>query len=200
MDNTIQVDEKITDVPRVGITMALAKKMEKISWFGRGPHENYSDRKAGARFGKYESTVDDMFTPYILPQENGNRCDVTNLEIQGEKSALKFSSEKGFNFSIAKFSAHDYYNSRHTSELKKRDETILNIDYQQRGLGTNSCGPDTLDTYKLAAGTYQFDFSFEVIIIKDLDCPKECLINAVTTDSLVLIMGCRCQEECRKEK
>jgi beta-galactosidase len=135
------------DVPRLGITLALPPGFEHVRWFGRGPGENYSDRKISADVGLYENTVNELYVPYILPQEHGNHTDVRWLEIGNGKETLRFTGEPLFNFSASHFSADDLTVARHTIDLKPRGETILNLDLIQRGLGTASCGPAPLPQY-----------------------------------------------------
>ncbi|MBD3244057.1 MAG: DUF4981 domain-containing protein, partial [Chitinivibrionales bacterium] len=72
VENRISVDSRMPELPRVGVQLMLAPGSERLEWYGRGPHESYWDRKCGAAVGRYRSTVDEQFVPYILPQENGN--------------------------------------------------------------------------------------------------------------------------------
>ena len=104
-----------------------------------------------------------MFVPYIKPQENGNRCEVKWLRIEdGCDGAIEIESPDNFNFSIAHFNAKDYCNAEHINELERRNEVYLNIDCKHRGLGTNSCGPDTLPKYRFGGGRYSLSFSIEI--------------------------------------
>ncbi len=72
------------DLPRLGIQFAIPRSYDRVAWYGRGPHENYWDRQTSAPIGRYESTVSQWVTPYVRPQENGNRCDVRWLRITNE--------------------------------------------------------------------------------------------------------------------
>ena len=72
----MRVGDGITDMPRVGVSMALAPGLEQLDWYGRGPWENYTDRKASAMVGLYQSTVSEQYVPYIMPQEHGHKTDV----------------------------------------------------------------------------------------------------------------------------
>jgi beta-galactosidase len=144
----------LEDLPRFGVTMALSEGQEALRWFGRGPHENYADRKASARVGLFEATVTGLYVPYVMPQEYGNRTDVRWVEIGG----LRFTGEQPINFSASHFSADDLYRARHTTDLVARPETILNLDFKQRGLGTGSCGPDTAAPYLLSGRRHEFTY------------------------------------------
>jgi beta-galactosidase len=159
--NTIVADRRLPELPRVGVTMALPAGFEKVEWFGRGPHESYCDRKAGAAVGLYRGTVTEQYTPYIMPQEHGNKTDVRWLALAGTDGVgmlLAPLRPEHMECSVSHFTAGDLYRAYHTNELRARRETIVNLDYRQRGLGTGSCGPDTLPQYRLPAGSYRFDY------------------------------------------
>jgi beta-galactosidase len=148
-----------TDLPRFGVTMALPEGFEQARWFGRGPWENYSDRKASAEVGLYENTVDGLYVPYVMPQEHGNHTDVRWVEVtDGAGRGLRVSGEPLLNFSASHFTADDLYQARHTVDLVRRPETILNLDLAQRGLGTATCGPDTLPQYQLSGTEHRFTY------------------------------------------
>jgi beta-galactosidase len=155
----ISVHKSIDDVPRIGVRLVAAPGMELVQWFGRGPQESYWDRKAGCRVGRYATTVDDMYFPYVVPQENGNRTDVrwTALENREGPGLLVVCPEL-MEFSASHFSAEDLYAAYHTNELTRRDEVFLHLDLHQRGLGGASCGPDTLPQYRLGSGNYELSF------------------------------------------
>lgn len=157
--------EIMEDLPRIGITLAVPEGFEQVSWFGRGPWENYSDRKASANVGRYQSTVNGLDVPYVMPQENGNHTDVRWFEIQSEKAkeGLRFIGEPLLNFSASHFTANDFFRARHTTDLTPHPETIVNIDLAQRGLGTRSCGPDALPQYLLSGRKHQFTYRIQLV-------------------------------------
>ena len=66
----------LPNLPRIGLQMRLPEGLDRFAWYGRGPHESYSDRKERARVGVYRGTVQEQFVPYIMPQENGNKTEV----------------------------------------------------------------------------------------------------------------------------
>jgi len=157
--NRIDIPKELDDLPRVGIHMVLNPGYDKLVWFGKGPHENYCDRNTGSPVGCYKGTVGEQFVPYILPQENGNKTDTRWLILENKKgSGLLVTDMNGMEFSVGHFSADDLYKAYHTHELNPRKEVYLNLDLKQRGLGTGSCGPDTLPEYKIGAGTHRFGF------------------------------------------
>ncbi|NCD33359.1 MAG: beta-galactosidase subunit alpha [Spartobacteria bacterium] len=139
----------LDSIPRMGMQWPLAKGMEQVEWYGRGPQESYVDKKESARIGLYRQTVDNMLENYIVPQENGNHTETRWFTVSCEKAGIAFVSEQLFDFSAHHYTAQDITNATHTCELKRREETIVHIDVAQNGLGNGSCGPDLLDQYKL---------------------------------------------------
>jgi hypothetical protein len=143
-------------LPRIGLQMVLADGYDNFSWYGRGPHESYVDRKQGAKVGVYRGTVDEQYVPYVKPQENGNKTDVRWMALTNEAGlGLLVVGESGeedapwLNVSAHHFTTQDLTDATHTYELKRRDKVTLNLDYAQGGLGNGSCGPGVLPQYLL---------------------------------------------------
>ena len=123
-DGTIVVQHTASSLAlnllRVGLRMTLPTGLDQVSWYGRGFQETYCDRKTGAKIGRYEAKVAELETPYMRPQENGNRVDVRSVEIRREDgSGLCFKALAG---SVFEFSAHHYSlealeKARHQHEL-----------------------------------------------------------------------------------
>ena len=138
----------LPDLPRVGLQMGLTSKLDWFDWYGRGQHENYPDRKESAPVGIYHGKVEDQYIPYIRPQEYGNKCDVRWAAVTDLRGVgLLVVGMPLLNVSVHHYSDQDLTQARHTYELKRCDETILNLDWSQSGLGSNSCGPGPLDEY-----------------------------------------------------
>jgi beta-galactosidase len=146
-------------LPRVGLTMTLPESFTHLTWYGRGPHESYADRKESAAFGVYTSTVADQFIPYLKPQEHGNHTETRWLRLTDEKGAgLLVVADKLMDFSAHHYTAQDLTAATHTYDLHRRREVILNLDAQQGGLGNGSCGPGVLPQYMLLPGEFTFRF------------------------------------------
>ncbi len=156
--NKIELAEEISDVPRIGVVMQLEPGFEKIEWFGRGPHENYTDRHASARVGRFASAVADLYEPYIVPQEHGCRTDIRWFALSNGRLGVLLRGAQPLQVTASHYTASDLNEATHTYQLEPREETVLHVDLQQRGLGTRSCGPDTLDKYRLADQVYSFNY------------------------------------------
>jgi len=159
IDNRVECGDNLPPLPRVGLTLSLPASFEHFSWFGRGPHENYIDRNHSAPVGLYHSTVDEQYVPHILPQENGNKTEVRWLTVTNHNGiGLLATGVPLMEASVSHYSAQDLYQASHTCELVHREETILNLDHKQCGLGGASCGPGTLPQYLIQSGLFQFSF------------------------------------------
>ena len=165
-------DEKkeLPFMPRFGLQFTLPKGNEVVEYFGYGPHESYIDKHRSTRKSRYLTTVDAMFENYLKPQENGSHYNtdwavVTNNQGMG----LLFAADKSFSFNAAHYTAMDITHARHPHELKKREEIIVNIDYGMSGVGSNSCGPELLEQYRLSEKNINFSFRMKPVFKDELD-------------------------------
>ncbi|MFD1450895.1 beta-galactosidase subunit alpha [Oceanobacillus sojae] len=137
-------------IPRIGVELQLNKEMEHVKWYGRGEGESYVDSKQANLFGVYQSTVDDMFTNYVKPQENGNHTDTTWMRLSDKQGTAFMASavEEKFDFGASFYDIEDLETAKHTIDLQKSDYIHLHLDYKQNGLGSNSCGQNQLKKYR----------------------------------------------------
>jgi len=166
MDNSLVPFGPLPLLPRIGVAIHLARDWEGLRWLGRGPWENYSDRKTSADLGVWSNTVTGQYVPYVRPQENGNKEDVRWLELTDASGhGLRISAaENPFSFSALHFTANDLTAVRHNYELKPRPEIILSLDAKQSGLGNSSCGPGVLEEYAVSPlQTYRLHLRLEPV-------------------------------------
>jgi len=162
--NRFRVPKELADLPRVGVSMTVDSAYEALSWLGLGPYETYCDRRAAGCVGRFESTVSEQYVPYVVPQEHGNHCDTRWVELRdGNGAGMRVEATSRdadalFQFSASHFTAADLTAATHTYQLTPRKEITLNVDLLQRGLGTASCGPDTLERYRIPAGVHELAF------------------------------------------
>ena len=158
------IPEDFPSMPRIGVSANLDKAFETYEYFGRGPHENYTDRSSSAEVGLYKSDVRSNFEKnYALPQENGNRTDIRYIKLFSDAATVRISSKTPFESGISYYSALDLFKAKHTCDLVERPYAILTLDLAQRGLGSGSCGPQTLPKYALDEKYYKFDFTVEIL-------------------------------------
>ena len=159
--STINSEYKMPEmIPKIGLELILNRDFDKVTWYGRGPGENYSDSKLSGKIGVYRKKVEDMHTPYIYPQENGNRTDVKWLSVTNlrELGMLAYADEF-MEFSIHDYTKEDLEEAKHEHELVRRDFVVLNLDYKQNGLGSASCGQEQLPAYKLQLTPFSFNLT-----------------------------------------
>jgi beta-galactosidase len=159
----VVIPPELTDLARVGTVLEIVPGLERVAWFGRGPHETYPDRKRGGALGRWQSTVTDLYVPYVRPQENAGRADVRWLELtdeqpHGQRHGVRLSMDEPRQVSASHFRATDLAAATHDVELVPRPTTIVHLDAAHRGLGTASCGPDTLPAYIVGHGTYRWQW------------------------------------------
>jgi len=153
-DIVIDVDvipsDRLPPLPRIGLQVCIPGDYNTITWYGRGPQENYVDRKEGVLVGVYSGTVDEQYIPYIVPQENGNKTEVRWASLTDKnRRGLLVVGMPLLEVSAHHFTTEDLTKAKHTFELKRREDITLNLDYRQSGLGGASCGPDTLPQYQI---------------------------------------------------
>ena len=171
-DGAVEITAQVTPagsqppaLPRVGFSLTLPASLDTFTWYGRGPHESYVDRKSGARMGRFTGTVDEQYMDYGMPQENGNKSDVrwASLTDHAGQGLRVVALDQPLNVSVHHFTAHDLTVARHTHELTRRDEITLNVDYAQNGLGNASCGPGALPQYLLVPTPIAFRLRLEPV-------------------------------------
>ncbi|MFW9939109.1 MAG: beta-galactosidase domain 4-containing protein, partial [Candidatus Thorarchaeota archaeon] len=173
----ILIENKFTpskDMIKFGMQMGIPLEFNKIKWYGRGPHENYWDRKLGAAIGIYSHTIDEFIYNYVRPQENANRCDVRWIQFTNKEGmGISILGMPLLSVSAWPYSLDDLENATHINELPKREIITVNIDYQQKGVGsqlTESClahGEPTLKKYRLEANkAYSYKFKLKPIVFE----------------------------------
>lgn len=162
---TADKNAKVSNLFRFGLQLVMPASFEKISYYGRGPIENYADRKTCTDLGIYNQTVDEQFYAYIRPQENGTKSDIRwwkQLNVAG--SGLMFVAEAPFSasalhYTISSLDSGWEKQQEHSNEVKKADLTNVLIDKAQMGLGcVDSWGALPEPQYQLPYGDYEFTF------------------------------------------
>ena len=120
-----------------------------------GPYENYADMHHASKIDLYTSNADKEYVEYIVPQEHGNHTRVQMLKFE---NGLTFEAETEMEINVSHYTKEMLASASHTDELKKADATIIRIDYKNSGLGSNSCGPELLEKYRLSEKDINFVF------------------------------------------
>ncbi|MPQ44605.1 glycoside hydrolase family 2 TIM barrel-domain containing protein [Clostridium tarantellae] len=186
INSTLTPGSNLPEIPAIGMEFNVKSEFENLSWYGRGPHENYWDRKRSSKVGKYDSTVEDQFFPYIEPSEMGNKTDVRWMTLTNDEGVgLMVSGDPTMEFTALHYTEKELESKAHPHELERIDDIALNINYKQMGLGgDNSWGHKAHPEYLLQADKeYVYNVKFRPIDleksdpmeINKLDAPYEIL-------------------------
>lgn len=156
----------LPEIPRVGLRWRMAPQYHKLRWYGRGPHENYVDRKTSAFVDVHEVNANNTYFPYVRPQENGYRTDVNWLQLTNGLEGLFLASSQALSFSAMPYAMEAFLpdsegKNRHTIDIKTRNFIEIHLDYGQMGVGgDNSWGARPHEQYQLKYGDYHYSFIF----------------------------------------
>ena len=141
----------LPEIFRLGIAFCRAPAYDTFTWYGRGPQDNYPDRKTSAMIGLWKGSVADQYVHYPRPQDSGNKEEVHYLTLTDKqnKGIRVDAVENAFSASALHYTVQDIYEETHDCNLKPRAEVILNMDAAVLGLGNSSCGPGVLKKYAI---------------------------------------------------
>lgn len=151
LKTTFQPQGILPELPRLGIAFCLSSDYNTFIWQGRGPQDNYPDRKTSAAVGLWKGSVADQYVHYPRPQDSGNKEEVRRLMLTDRhgKGIRVDAVEDVFSASALHYTAQDLYKETHDCNLKPRPEVILSLDAAVLGLGNSSCGPGVLKKYAI---------------------------------------------------
>jgi beta-galactosidase len=146
---TFTIPDSLPPLPRLGIVIELPRDYEQLTWYGRGPWDNYPDRKQSCPIGWWKSTVSEQYVHYPRPQDSGNHeeCTLVELKTKKRKGIRIEAVDKPFSFSALPYSALYLASKTHDYELQDQGKVYLSIDCAVMGLGNSSCGPGVLKKY-----------------------------------------------------
>jgi beta-galactosidase len=148
-------------LPKIGLRLVLDTQAEQVSWFGRGPGEAYRDTCHATRVGQFSAPVRNLSTPYVRPQENGNRMDVRRLTLTGSPGeTVTVSGDPVFDFAVRPWSPELLTAARHAQDLVTDGRTYVHLDVVHHGIGSGSCGPRVQPQHTLTAHTVAYALTF----------------------------------------
>jgi beta-galactosidase/beta-glucuronidase len=155
-NDTVDLDTRFTPLqadlpylPRLGLRLTLPRRLQEVTWQGRGPWESYPDKKESARFGQYSADVTALHEPYVRPQENGSHEDTDFVALTTPEGLGLLAFGSPFAFTAHSYTVEALTEANHTPELKEQDLIELTLDAAQGPLGTNACGPEPLEKDRL---------------------------------------------------
>lgn len=152
---------ELAELPKFGMHLQMPDGFKQVEWYGRGPHENYIDRKSSAYVDVYRGTVQAQYTPYVFPQENGNKTDVRWLGLTNERGrGFLIRGTQPLSMNVHHYAIEDFHNGvTHPFLIPWKDITEVDIDLRQRGIGgDNSWGLPVHDEYRLLDDQYSYTY------------------------------------------
>jgi beta-galactosidase len=153
-------------IPKFGMRVRIPEAYNTIDWYGRGPYENYPDRKTASLIGLYHLALENFVVPYPAPQDNANRCEVRWFSLSTQNNeTIKVTGLQPLNFRAWPYTEDDLENTRHDYQLPKRDFINLNIDLNIHGVGgDDTWGAKTMDKYTNSGNKpYHLGFIMEYV-------------------------------------
>lgn len=170
ISNTLIPGSNLPEIPLIGMNVFMPAKFNNLTWYGRGPHENYWDRNKGTSVGLYKGKVEEQFVSYMRPQENGNKTDVRWAALTDDNGdGLLAIGMPLLEVNAQRYTVEDLENAKHPYELVRRNEVVFSINYKQMGVGgDNSWGAETHPEFILNANrVYKYSFVLRPICSKD---------------------------------
>ncbi|MCL7754605.1 glycoside hydrolase family 2 TIM barrel-domain containing protein [Polaribacter sp. Z022] len=156
VNQKMDAKESLPNLIKFGMTMGVSSTYNTTTFYGKGPWENYIDRKRGTVVDEFTFKTDDLFTNYILPQENGNRSDTRWLKLLNKKNHLMISGAPTFGFSIWPYSEKNIQKSKHPFDLEKQGFYTLNIHSIQ--MSVNGTLSEVVPKYEIPSGKFELEF------------------------------------------
>ncbi|WP_369231690.1 glycoside hydrolase family 2 TIM barrel-domain containing protein [Streptomyces sp. R21] len=164
VEESAELPDVFDDVARVGSVFETVAGLDLLEWYGQGPWESYPDRCAGAPVGHHSLPVDELFTPYLRPQESGGRHGVRRFTLSApDATGLAVEPAGPLQVSVTHHRAEDLTAASHHDELVPRSGCVVHLDAAHRGLGTASCGPDTSPSYRIPPGVHRWSWTLRVL-------------------------------------
>lgn len=159
--SSVFIKDEACYLPRYGLRIMLNENLDSCEYFGYGPHESYIDKHESCYKDRFSAKVEDMHEDYIMPQENGSHFDTEELEISSEILSLGINSKEHFSFNLSPYTREELEQKKHNFELQKSGYSVLSMDYKMSGVGSNSCGPELPEKYRLNEKSFKFNFTIE---------------------------------------
>lgn len=157
VDMTVRKDPEFPMFPRFGLRLFLDGAFDQVTYYGLGPHESYPDKHRASSHGRYSSSVPELHVDYLRPQENGSHHDCDYVIAHDDAArAIAAVGDQTFSFNASPYTQEQLADARRNVDLTGSGETVWCLDYAHNGIGSNSCGPELLEKYRLDAPEFRF--------------------------------------------
>lgn len=157
-----EFSNKVTFLPRFGIRLFMPREFDRVDYFGYGPYESYCDKHRADYIGNFTASVAELHEDYIRPQENGSHFGCKYMLISDGETSVKFTSDNDFSFNASEYTEEELAEKKHNFELEKCRSSVVCIDSQMAGVGSNSCGPALAEKYRLPLPEISANFHIEI--------------------------------------
>lgn len=157
-----EFSNKVTFLPRFGIRLFMPREFDRVDYFGYGPYESYCDKHRADYIGNFTASVAELHKDYIRPQENGSHFGCKYMLISDGETSVKFTSDNDFSFNASEYTEEELAEKKHNFELEKCRSSVVCIDSQMAGVGSNSCGPALAEKYRLPLPEISANFHIEI--------------------------------------
>ena len=155
----VERNMEFPELPRFGLRLFLPRDMKNVEYSGMGPEESYMDKCRASSYGVYSAAVEELHEDYLKPQENGSHCGCDYVTVQGNRLKLTAYSKKTFSFNASVYTQEELTQKSHNFELVPCGSTVLNLDFRQNGIGSNSCGPRLQKKYRFDEAKFTYEMN-----------------------------------------
>ena len=157
-----EFSNKVTFLPRFGIRLFMPREFDRVDYFGYGPYESYCDKHRADYIGNFTASVAELHEDYIRPQENGSHFGCKYMLISDGETSVKFTSDNDFSFNASEYTEEELAEKKHNFELEKCGSSVVCIDSQMAGVGSNACGPALAEKYRLPLPEISANFHIDI--------------------------------------
>ncbi len=171
IDMDTEIRQDLPHLPRFGLEFTMPEGTENLTYFGRGPVESYADKHHASYVGLFRTTVTDNFEPYVKPQENGAHTQTKWVSVSSliGHGFTALATAQDFSFNCSHVSSAQLTSTAHNDELVPAKETVVNLDYRQDGIGSNSCGPELASKWQFAEKKFTFTIRLLPTFVEGFD-------------------------------
>lgn len=159
---SVETSNKVTFLPRFGVRLFLSKAFDTIDYYGYGPYESYVDKHRASYMGNFRAKISEMHEDYIRPQENSSHWGCRHFTVSDGKKRITFSSDKGMSFNASEYTQEELASKKHNFELEKSGYSVICADYMMAGVGSNACGPQLAEKYRLPLPKFTANFHMQI--------------------------------------
>ncbi len=160
---SLETSNKVTFLPRFGLRLFVPKSFDRIEYFGYGPYESYIDKHRASYMGNFSSLISDMHEDYTRPQENSSHYGCEYMMLTDGNAKIRFEAGEHFSFNASEYTEEELAGKRHNFELEKCEDNVICIDYRMAGVGSNSCGPELNEKYRVPIPKLEAEFKISLM-------------------------------------